>query len=62
MIVGSHFLAQDKLNSVAKKVETISISQRRFEKLCYKKEHGIKGELLVLPDKIYLNCLVKMLK
>ena len=51
LIVGSPLLAQDKLDFVAKKVETISISQKKFAKQCYKKECEDNGGLLDLPDK-----------
>ena len=51
LIVGSPLLAEDKLDFVAKKVETISISQRQLAKQFYKKECEDNGRLLVLPDK-----------
>jgi len=51
LIVGSPLLAQDKLDFVAKKVETISISQKKLAKQCYKKECEDNGGLLDLPDK-----------
>ena len=51
LIVGSPLLAQDKLDFVAKKIETISISQKKLAKQCYKNECDENGGLLVLPDK-----------
>ena len=62
MIVRSPLLAKDKLDFVAKKVETISISQRQLAKQFYKKECKENGGLLVLPDKDISKFLVEMLK
>ena len=50
-IVGSPHLAQDELDFVAKKVETISISQRKLAKQYYKEECVKNSALLVLLDK-----------
>ena len=61
LIVGSPLFAQDKLDFVAKKVETISISQRKLAKEYLKKECDNNGGLL-LPDKDISDFLVKMLK
>ena len=44
-------MALDKLDFVAKKVETISISQRKLANECYKKECEDNGGLLDLPEK-----------
>ena len=51
LIIGSPLMALDKLDFVAKKVETISISQRKLASECYKKECDENGGMLVLPDK-----------
>ena len=51
LIVGSLVLAQEKLDFVAKKIETISISQKKLTKQYYKNECNENGGLLVLPDK-----------
>ena len=51
LIVGSPPLAQDKLDFVAKKIETISIFQNKLAKQYYKNECDENGGLLVLPNK-----------
>ena len=51
LIIGSPLMALDKLDFVAKKVETISISQRKFANACYKKECQDNGGLFDYPDK-----------